>query len=63
MHVLIPADMEGVTGVTWPEDVEPGKARWDYFRQMLTGDVNAAIAGFFGAGATEVTVNEAHRYG
>ncbi len=60
MHVLISADMEGVTGVTWPEDVEPGTARWDYFRQMLTGDVNAAIAGFCEVGATEVTVNEAH---
>lgn len=60
MHVLISADMEGVTGVTWPEDVEPGTARWEYFRQMLTGDVNAASAGFFDAGATEVTVNEAH---
>lgn len=60
MHVLISADMEGVTGVTWPDDVEPGTARWAYFRQMLTGDVNAAIAGFFEAGATEVTVNEAH---
>ena len=60
MHVLISADMEGATGVTWPEDVEPGAARWKYFREMLTSDVNAAAAGFFDAGAAEVTVNEAH---
>jgi D-amino peptidase len=60
MHVLISADMEGATGVTWPEDVEPGSARWEYFRHLLTADVNAAVAGFFSAGATEVTVNEAH---
>lgn len=60
MHVLISADMEGVTGVTCPEDVTPGTARWEYFRTMLTGDVNAAVAGFFAAGADEVTVTEAH---
>jgi D-amino peptidase len=52
--------MEGVTGVTWPDDVAPGSTRWSYFRELFTGDVNAAIAGFFDAGATEVLVNEAH---
>jgi D-amino peptidase len=52
--------MEGVTGVTCPADVEPGSARWEYFRNMLTGDVNAAVEGFFAAGAEAVFVNEAH---
>ncbi|MDQ2958651.1 MAG: M55 family metallopeptidase [Actinomycetota bacterium] len=60
MRVLISADMEGVTGVTFPDDVEPGTARWAYHRRLFTGDVNAAIRGFFNAGATEVLVNEAH---
>jgi D-amino peptidase len=52
--------MEGITGVTFPDDVEPGSPRWSYHRTMFTGDVNAAIDGFFTAGATEVLVNEAH---
>ncbi|MFB7330644.1 M55 family metallopeptidase [Streptomyces adustus] len=60
MKVLISADMEGVTGVTFPDDCEPGHARWEYNRQFLTADVNAAIAGFAAAGATEILVNEAH---
>ena len=60
MRVLISADMEGVTGVTFPDDVEPGSARWSYHRVLFTDDVNAAIAGFFDAGADEVLVNEAH---
>ena len=60
MRVLISADMEGVTGVTCPADVQPGSARWQYFRAMLSGDVNAAADGFFAAGADEVIVNEAH---
>jgi D-amino peptidase len=60
MRVLISADMEGVTGVTCPEDVKPGSARWEYFRGLLTADVNAAVDGFIAAGAEEVIVNEAH---
>src|SRR4051794_27052319 len=59
MKVLISADMEGATGVTHPDDCEPGHARWEYHRALFTGDVNAAIAGF-AAGATEILVNEAH---
>ena len=60
MRVLISADMEGVTGVTFPDDVAPGSARWSYHRRLFTGDVNAAVAGFFDAGAEEVLVNDAH---
>ncbi|MEO6701520.1 MAG: M55 family metallopeptidase [Jatrophihabitantaceae bacterium] len=60
MRVLISADMEGVTGVTFPDDVEPGSPRWSYHRRLFTGDVNAAVRGLFDAGASEVLVNEAH---
>ena len=60
MRVLISADMEGATGVTWPADVEPGTEQWQRCRRMFTSDVNAAIDGFFAAGADEVLVNEAH---
>ena len=60
MKVLISADMEGVTGVTCPDDCEPGHSRWERCRALLTGDVNAAVAGFADAGAREIVVNEAH---
>lgn len=60
MRVLISADMEGATGVTWPADVEPGTEQWQRCRRMFTSDVNAAIGGFFASGADEVLVNEAH---
>jgi D-amino peptidase len=60
MKVLISADMEGVTGVTFPEDVEYGATRWESARHLLMSDVNAAVDGFFRAGATEVVVNDAH---
>ncbi|MBB5789916.1 M55 family metallopeptidase [Jiangella mangrovi] len=60
MKVLISADMEGATGVTWPADVEPGTEQWQRCRAMFTSDVNGAIAGLFDGGADEVLVNEAH---
>ena len=60
MKILISADMEGATGVTWPADVEPGTEQWQRCRRMFTSDVNAAVAGFFDGGATAVIVNDAH---
>lgn len=60
MRILISADMEGATGVTWPADVDPGTEQWQRFRRTFTSDVNAAIVGFFEGGATSVLVNEAH---
>ncbi|MEU6016426.1 M55 family metallopeptidase [Streptomyces sp. NPDC047515] len=60
MKILISADMEGATGVTWPADVLPGTPQWERCRAMFTSDVNAAALGFYDGGADEVLVNEAH---
>lgn len=60
MRILVSADMEGATGVTWPADVEPGNPQWQRLRALLTGDVNAAVAGLCAGGADEVLVNDAH---
>ncbi|WP_216216954.1 M55 family metallopeptidase [Amycolatopsis aidingensis] len=60
MRILISADMEGATGVTWTDDVVPGTEPWSRFRTLFTGDVNATITGLFEGGAEDVLVNEAH---
>ncbi|MGW0605075.1 M55 family metallopeptidase [Streptomyces sp. NPDC002644] len=60
MKILISADMEGATGVTWPADVLPGTPQWERCRPMFTSDVQAAALGFFDGGADQVLVNEAH---
>ncbi|MBD0741565.1 M55 family metallopeptidase [Streptomyces sp. CBMA152] len=60
MKILISADMEGATGVTWPADVLPGTPQWERCRALFTSDVNAAALGFFDGGADQVLVNEAH---
>jgi D-amino peptidase len=52
--------MEGTTGVTGWNDVEPGQPAFERSRKLLSGDVNAAIEGAFAGGATSVVVNEAH---
>ncbi|MEJ3657200.1 M55 family metallopeptidase [Actinomycetes bacterium KLBMP 9759] len=60
MRVLISADMEGATGVTWTDDCVPGTEQWQRMRRLFAGDVNAAVAGLAQGGATDVLVNEAH---
>jgi D-aminopeptidase len=60
MKVFISVDMEGVTGVTDPEDVLPDGADYARGRAFMTGDANAAILGAYDGGATEVLVNDSH---
>ncbi|WP_405977797.1 M55 family metallopeptidase [Streptomyces sp. NBC_00158] len=60
MKILVSADMEGATGVTWPADVLPGTPQWERCRAMFTSDVNAAVLGFHDGGADQVLINEAH---
>ncbi|TXL87664.1 M55 family metallopeptidase [Streptomyces sp. IB2014 016-6] len=60
MKILISADMEGATGVTWPADVLPGTPQWERCRTLFTSDVNAAVLGFLDGGADDVLINEAH---
>jgi D-amino peptidase len=60
VRVLVSADMEGVSGVVHPDDVEPGTAPYAEFRHVMTADVNAAVDGLFAAGATAVIVNDSH---
>ena len=60
MRVLISVDMEGVTGMTDPEDVLRDGDDYAQGRRLMTSDANAAVAGAFDAGATEVIVNDSH---
>ncbi len=60
MDILISADMEGATGVTWGLDVEPRETEWHRFRELFTADVNAVALGLFDGGADAVLINEAH---
>jgi D-amino peptidase len=60
-RLIMVTDMEGVGGVqSWDEQVSPGQRRFEESRRLLTGEVNAAIAGAFDAGAGEVVIWDGH---
>ena len=63
MKILIACDMEGISGVTSFEQVDPSTVEYQRFRRLMTGDVNAAIAGAYEAGADEVVVTDGHWFG
>src|SRR2546421_5442089 len=52
--------MEGIWGVTDPEDALPSGAESQTWRRYMTGDANAAIGGAYDAGAAAVLVNDSH---
>jgi D-amino peptidase len=60
MKVYISADIEGVAGVVVPAHGQPGNVEYERARRLMTVEVNAAIAGAFDGGATEVLVNDSH---
>ncbi|MEW6402793.1 MAG: M55 family metallopeptidase [Chloroflexota bacterium] len=60
MKILIAADMEGVTGVTNWDQVNPDHPEYARYRKLMTEDVNAAVRGALAGGATAVLVKDGH---
>lgn len=60
MKILISTDIEGVAGVFHPEQTRAGNPEYERARLLMAHEANAAIAGAFDAGATEVRVNDSH---
>lgn len=60
MKVLISTDIEGVAGVVSPQQTRAGNPEYERARLLMTHEANAAIAGAFDGGATEVLVNDSH---
>lgn len=62
-RILLLCDMEGVTAVTRPEDVNFGSLSYPAAQESLTEDANAAIRGLLKGGASEVVLTDAHGSG
>ena len=60
MKVLVSTDIEGVAGVVHHQQVRAGNPEYERARVLMTQEANAAIAGAFDAGATQVLVNDSH---
>jgi len=63
LKVFISVDMEGVTGVVNGDDASRSGKDYDYFRQTMTREANAAIEGAIAAGATDIIVRDSHGSG
>src|SRR5436305_611045 len=56
-RVFLITDAEGVAGVCRQDQTDPKDAE---MRQLLTGEINAAVQGFMDGGASEVLVWDGH---
>jgi D-amino peptidase len=63
MKIYISADMEGVVGVVTEQQLGPTGFEYERYREFMTGEVKAAIAAAFEAGATEIVVSDSHGNG
>ena len=55
--------MEGISGLTDPEEMHPQGRGYERGVELMTGDANAAVAGAHEAGADSVVVTDAHSSG
>jgi D-amino peptidase len=60
MKVYISCDMEGVAGVADWDQAMRDKKDYKYGRELMVGEVNAAVEGAVASGASEVIVNDSH---
>jgi D-amino peptidase len=59
-RVYISVDMEGISGISGSDQTSAGGSEYGRSRKLMAADANAAIAGAFAGGATEVVVNDSH---
>src|SRR5262245_12378162 len=60
VKVYISVDMEGIGGISHSKPTERGDVGYPAAVELMVGEANAAVAGAFEGGATEVLVNDSH---
>jgi D-amino peptidase len=60
MRVYVSVDMEGIAGVSAYRPTDRNDLGYPAAAHLMEGETNAAIAGAFDGGATEVVVNDSH---
>jgi D-amino peptidase len=58
--VFISADMEGISGISGPDQLNASGAEYGRSRKLMADDVNAAVRGARAGGGTEIVVNDSH---
>lgn len=59
-RVYVSVDMEGVAGISHAKPTMRGDAGYPDAVRLMNGEANAAVAGAFDGGATQVVVNDSH---
>ncbi len=62
MRVFISVDMEGISGLEKVEECFLGGPAYHIGRQIMAGDVNAAVQGAIDGGAEDIVVGDSHGY-
>lgn len=60
MRIYLGTDMEGISGISYPDEFMTDGPRYEYGRTLLTGDVAAAVEGLKAGGATKIVVLDGH---
>jgi D-amino peptidase len=63
LKIYISADIEGITGITHPDETLKSKSDYADFQKQMTAEVVAVCEGAIEAGATEILVRDAHDTG
>jgi D-amino peptidase len=63
VKVFVISDMEGIAGIVRPEQTNAGEALYEEGRKLYTQEINAAVRGAKGGGATEIVVMDCHGAG
>lgn len=63
MKVFITVDLEGVSGVYAEEQTDLAGSGYEKARELMRGDLDAALRGCLEAGADEIVVNDSHDMG
>lgn len=63
MKIFVSVDLEGISGVVNWEQTEAGHPEYEAARNLMAGEVCAAVEGLFDGGATSVLVNDSHAGG
>lgn len=63
MKIYISSDIEGTAGITHWDEATKAKDLYPEFAKLMTAEVVAACQGAISAGATEITVKDAHSSG
>jgi D-amino peptidase len=60
MKVFLSVDLEGICGISSMKQISSAAPEYGHARQLMTEDVNAAVAGAVEGGADEIVVRDAH---